>query len=169
MLMARWSREMALRSPCSLPLVAAPRLSINLAARANLSGPEDPSVPSSQVELWSPIYLVRGTPRWVGIVTYINAPNTNTSPNAAATCTTKPRTCQPASQFRVGSYHCPGVSIRESLPDKSARSSPRRDRRLSLASLKPSLQPVCDRPHANGKQPRPTTPLPSAAADNQVA
>lgn len=60
MLMARWSREMALRSPCSLPPCRCASL-IDKSGRAGESvGTRGPLVPSSQVELWSPIYLGPG-------------------------------------------------------------------------------------------------------------
>lgn len=47
-------------APAPLPLVAAPRLSINLARAGESVGTRGPLVPSGPVELWSPIYLVRG-------------------------------------------------------------------------------------------------------------
>lgn len=131
-------------APCPLPLVAAPRLSINLAAWANLSGPEDPSCQAVKSNYgvqftWSGACLCR-----VGITTYINAPNTNTSLNAAPAWaeTTKGRGV--TARFRVGAYHCPGVSSRPPSPSPQvsacipASSHPRRDRRLSPYVVKAS-------------------------------
>lgn len=100
-------------------------------------------MPSSQVELWSPIYLGSG-----GMSLYVEhcdlyqcPPNTDTSFNAAPTWTTKGR--RRDCEFRVSGptivlafppdFYRPAAQV--CLP---ARSHPRRDGRLSLTSLKPS-------------------------------
>lgn len=165
MLMARWSREMALRSPCSLPPCSCASL-IDKSGRAGESvGTRGPLVPSSQVELWSPIYLGPGhvsvrrhcdlyqcpptqilhsTPCRLG-------PQNARDVTASFVCQVEPLFWHFRSTFR-----CPAAAIHDATDGCP----------LYVAQ---ALHPTCDESHANGKKPRPIIPPPSAAADFQAS
>lgn len=118
----------------------------------------------------------------VGIMTYINAPNTNTSFNAAPTWAETTKRRGVTARFRVGSYHCSGISFATAIAEFPSRClqtvppssppTPRRDRRPSVPLRRPGQQPLPpgrDTPHANGKRPRPIPPPPAAAAVPQAS